>query len=199
MGGPYSVEDLMCDVAHIRRIRTCLRCRCAVRVAAVADKREGTAPEARTPLEGLSPTAFFTEWPHGEMEPPAEFEEFAFTTPSQREALLKGVELLRVLVLDYRHYVSTRSRERVSQETGLSTNTLSNFNGGTRFPRLSTYLALRANIPEHTRAERSRDRQAARRREEADAKWVDEEIQGRIDFAVQRRVDDALRRRGPGR
>lgn len=65
-------------------------------------------------------------------------------------------ELYRDVVLDYRYYVSTKLCDSAANATGLSPSTLSKFNGGKRSPRLDTYLALRAVLPEKAKELRSR-------------------------------------------
>lgn len=166
----------------------------AARVAAVGSSSQ-SSPEGRTPFDGLAPKNFFTAWPSGKLQEPPAFKAYPFEDDRQREVWLRGVELLRDLVLDYRHYVAVNKRQKVVTETGLSTNTLSNFNGGIRFPKPGTYLALRALLPENQKALRDAERlQAA-----VDAQLVDRETQKRITLEVQRRVEEQLRSRRPGR
>src|SRR4051812_34811445 len=84
--------------------------RCAARVAAVEGKRGPGSPEGRTPLDGLAPRDFFDEWPGGQVQAPQKFIEYPFADDAQRERWLRGVELHRDLVLDYRHYVAVHKR-----------------------------------------------------------------------------------------
>ncbi|KQV71255.1 hypothetical protein ASC64_04200 [Nocardioides sp. Root122] len=152
-------------------------------------------PEGRTPFDGLAPKSFFDKWPTGKLTPPEAFDAYPFADAGQRQAWLRAVELLRDLVLDYRHFVGVHTRAKVVAETGLSTNTLSNFNGGVRFPKAGTYLALRAALPENEKALREAQRLQAL----VDAQFADRETQRLITVEVQRRVEEQLRGRRPGR
>jgi hypothetical protein len=154
-----------------------------------------SSPEGRTPFDGLAPKNFFDKWPTGKLTPPKAFEAYPFADDTQRQAWLDAVELLRDLVLDYRHFVGVHKRQKVVSQTGLSTNTLSNFNGGVRFPKLSTYLALRAALPENQKTLREAQRLQAL----VDAQLADQETQRRITIEVEQRVRDRLRERRPGR
>lgn len=153
------------------------------------------SPEGRTPFDGLAPKDFFDKWPTGRLTPPVAFESYPFADDNQRETWVSAVELLRDLVLDYRHFVGLHTRAKVVSETGLSTNTLSNFNGGVRFPKTGTYLALRTALPENEKTVR----EARRLQAIVDAQFADQETQRRITVEVQRRVEEQLRGRRPGR
>lgn len=167
----------------------------AARVAAVAPEQDDSPWGGGRRFEDLSPRAFFDPWPDGELSPPAEFDAYPFTDDQHRDALLRALELYRDVVIDYRYYVSTSSRDRVASRTGVSPSTLSKFNNGQRFPRVETYLVLRAFLPEHSRTLRDH----ARRLQLADEKWADQEVQRRLAEAVQQAVEAELRRQRPRR
>ncbi|TQJ49277.1 helix-turn-helix transcriptional regulator [Phycicoccus sp. SLBN-51] len=160
----------------------------------MAPEQEGT-PWGGRRFEDLVPCAFFDPWPDGELKPPAEFDAYPFADSRHRDVWLGALELYRDVVLDYRYYVSKKSRDAVARATGLAPSTLSKLNRGARFPRLDTYLALRSFLPEDARALR----EAARRKELADAKWATQEVQKRFEAEVEQRVQAELKRRGLSR
>jgi hypothetical protein len=148
------------------------------------------------PLDGLTPKDFFPEWPNGDLVPPPAFEDFPFDNDTQRQVWLNGLEYQRELVLDYRHYVARRKRQKVALDTRISTNTLSGLNSGTRFLDGKTWIALRPYIPSRNQEALQAAEDQVRRRALADARWAEKETHERILREARRLAMEELRRRG---
>lgn len=161
----------------------------------MASKGGSTSPSGRTPFDGLTPRDFFTEWPHGELVAPAAFDAYPFVDDEPRQNWIGGLHRMRDLVLDYRHYVAENTRQQAARASGLSTNTLSNFNNGERFLKLGSYLALREAIPDRKEAAALE----ARRQALLDARWVERETRERLKREIDRRVEARVRQELRGR
>ncbi|VXC26687.1 hypothetical protein [Nocardioides sp. AX2bis] len=108
----------------------------------------------RSPLDGLKPTDFDPNWPHGRFTIPQGLLDNGLT-PAQAEVQANSVRLIRQLARDLVAYVgATDSTQQVlATRCGINAAAITRLRRGQKFPGLTTFLALRTQVPTEQQVE----------------------------------------------
>ncbi len=101
-----------------------------------------------SPIRGLKPRDFNTDWPTGKTVIPEKLLGRGLT-PEQVESTVRGVLVLRQLAKDIIDYVAggNTTQEALAEMCGINPAAVTRVKRGHKFPQTHTFLVLRARVP----------------------------------------------------
>lgn len=116
---------------------------------------EREVPQRRNLLDGLTPKDFDRHWPNGALVAPEKLRDSGLTREQIRNVVL-GVGEVQQLAKDISTYVAglDTTQEALAARCALNPAIITRLKRGHRFPVLSSFIVLRAKVPNAERMRR---------------------------------------------